>query len=47
MTIDIKKRAIIVSLTFPPALIEKIDQKRGDVSRSGYIRRMIQKGMEK
>ena len=41
--------SVIVSMTFPPEMLAKIDQSRGDTSRSRYIRLMVEKayGQEK
>ena len=33
----------IVSMTFPNEMIAKIDESRGDVSRSRYILRLLEK----
>ena len=32
-----------IGITLPKSIIQKIDQKRGDIARSRYIRRAIEK----
>jgi|GEM_PF-1158594 metal-responsive CopG/Arc/MetJ family transcriptional regulator len=36
----------IVSLTFPKEMLDKIDESRGDVSRSRYVLRLIEKAYD-
>ena len=36
----------IVSLTFPKEILDKIDESRGDVSRSRYVLRLIEKAYD-
>jgi metal-responsive CopG/Arc/MetJ family transcriptional regulator len=36
----------IVSLTFPKEILDKIDESRGDISRSRYVLRLIQKAYD-
>ena len=36
----------IVSLTFPKEMLDKIDESRGDISRSRYVLRLIQKAYD-
>ena len=37
------KNAIPVGISFPKELLERIDEMRGDVARSRFILRMIEK----
>lgn len=39
--------SVIVSMTFPPEMLAKIDRSRGEISRSRYIRKMLEKEMLK
>ena len=36
----------IVSLTFPKEMLDKIDESRGDVSRSRYVLSLIEKAYD-
>ena len=42
-TTAISERAVIVSMTFPPEMLAKIDRTRGEISRSRYVRNMLEK----
>jgi hypothetical protein len=35
--------AIIVCLTLPQKILEKIDKERGDINRSRYVLRLLEK----
>ena len=35
-----------VSITIPEKVIEKIDKKRGDISRSKFVSRLLEKGLK-
>jgi metal-responsive CopG/Arc/MetJ family transcriptional regulator len=42
-TIIVIDNTIKVGITLPKSIIKKIDQKRGDIPRSRYIRRAIER----
>ena len=42
-TITINDNTVKLGITLPKSIIQKIDQKRGDIDRSRYIRRAIEK----
>jgi metal-responsive CopG/Arc/MetJ family transcriptional regulator len=42
-TIAINDNTVKLGITLPKSMIKKIDQKRGDIARSRYIRRAIEK----
>jgi metal-responsive CopG/Arc/MetJ family transcriptional regulator len=37
----------VISISLPPKMVWKIDKVRGDVSRSRYILRILEKELEK
>ncbi len=41
--LDPDARAISVAAKLPPALVEALDRARGDLGRSAYIRRLIER----
>ena len=42
-TIVINDNTVKLGITLPKSIIQKIDQKRGDIARSRYIRRAIER----
>jgi metal-responsive CopG/Arc/MetJ family transcriptional regulator len=42
-TIAVKDNTVKLGITLPKSIIQKIDQRRGDIARSRYIRRAIEK----
>jgi len=42
-TISINDNTVKLGITLPKSIIQKIDQRRGDIARSRYIRRAIEK----
>jgi len=42
-TIAIKDNTVKLGITLPKSMIQKIDQRRGDIARSRYIRRAIER----
>jgi metal-responsive CopG/Arc/MetJ family transcriptional regulator len=42
-TIAVNDNTVKLGITLPKSIIQKIDQKRGDIPRSRYIRRAIEK----
>ena len=42
-TITVNDNTVKLGITLPKSMIKKIDQKRGDIARSRYIRRAIEK----
>ena len=42
-TIAVNDNTVKLGITLPKSIIQKIDQKRGDIARSRYIRRAIEK----
>ena len=36
----------VIGISFPDVILEKVDAKRGDVSRSRYIWKILQKELE-
>jgi metal-responsive CopG/Arc/MetJ family transcriptional regulator len=42
-TIAVKDNTVKLGITLPKSIIQKIDQKRGDIDRSRYIRRAIER----
>lgn len=36
-----------ISLTISEKVIEKIDKRRGDISRSKYVSKLLEQGLEK
>jgi hypothetical protein len=43
--VEITKRKIPCGLSFSPDFIREIDSKRGDISRSRFVLRLIEKSM--
>ena len=41
-TIAVKDNTVKLGITLPKSIIQKIDQRRGDIARSRYIRRAIE-----
>jgi metal-responsive CopG/Arc/MetJ family transcriptional regulator len=42
-TIAVKDNTVKLGITLPKSIIQKIDQRRGDIARSRYIRRAVEK----
>ena len=42
-TIAVNDNTVKLGITLPKSIIQKIDQRRGDIARSRYIRRAIEK----
>jgi metal-responsive CopG/Arc/MetJ family transcriptional regulator len=42
-TIAVNDNTVKLGITLPKSMIKKIDQRRGDIARSRYIRRAIEK----
>ena len=42
-TIAVNDNTVKLGITLPKSIIQKIDQKRGDIPRSRYIRRAVEK----
>ena len=42
-TIAVKDNTVKLGITLPKSIIQKIDQRRGDIARSRYIRRAIER----
>jgi metal-responsive CopG/Arc/MetJ family transcriptional regulator len=45
-TIAINDNTVKLGITLPKSMIKKIDQKRGDIARSRYIRRAIERYLD-
>ena len=42
-TIAVNDNTVKLGITLPKSIIQKIDQKRGDIPRSRYIRRAVER----
>ena len=42
-TIAVNDNTVKLGITLPKSIIQKIDQRRGDIARSRYIRRAIER----
>jgi metal-responsive CopG/Arc/MetJ family transcriptional regulator len=42
-TIAVRDNTVKLGITLPKSIIQKIDQRRGDIARSRYIRRAVEK----